>query len=252
MKMERGIRYEKRPRGSQFEASPPTRVGASKYQWYRLDFAIVIPRNIWLSLSWPVITDTSLSSWSSPSTILRCLNRVALSFLTSWILSVDFLTSTWSFLLNMIQAAGGRGDRNNHRRRRPGRSASMPGSGYLRAITMPAARGARCTAHPCHVKSASNFAYTPPIRCTWRPSWAPNWPHASSAAPLGGTSGQWHHPSSNSQFSENSLWLIIITYVSCIVRDILKFWKASHEIENYLCDIFRIFCVLIYHFWNFF
>lgn len=39
---------------------------------------------------------------SSPSTILRCLNRVALSFLTSWIFSVDFLTSTWSFLLNMI------------------------------------------------------------------------------------------------------------------------------------------------------
>lgn len=30
---------------------------------------------------------------------------MAQSFLTSWILSVDFLTSTWSFLLNMVPAA---------------------------------------------------------------------------------------------------------------------------------------------------
>jgi len=53
---------------------------------------------------WPaVIYQSRQSAVSSPSTILRCLNRVALSFLTSWILSVDFLTSTWSFLLNMVQ-----------------------------------------------------------------------------------------------------------------------------------------------------
>lgn len=237
MKAERGIRYEKpekRPRGSQFEASPPACVGASKYQWYRLDFVIVLPRNTWLSLLRPVIIDTSLSSWSSPSTILRCLNRVALSFLTSWILSVDFLTSTWSFLLNMIRAAGGRGDRNNHRRRRPGRFASMPRSGYLRAITMPAARGARCTAHPCHVKSASNFTYTPPIRCTWRPSWAPNWPHASSAAPLG---PRWYFGAMTSSVIQFPilreyilLWLIIITFR----KGHFKVLKAPHETENYL------------------
>lgn len=101
---------------------------------------------------------------SSPSTIFRCLNRVALSFLTSWILSVDFLTSTWSFLLNMIRAAAGRGDRNDHQRRRPGRSASM-----VRARLPPRdhhASGARCMAHPRHVKSESNLAHTPPIRCT--------------------------------------------------------------------------------------
>jgi len=101
---------------------------------------------------------------SSPRTILRCLNRVALSFLTSWILSVDFLTSTWSFLLNMIRAAGGRVDRNNHRRRRSGTvrvdaQVRLPTRDYH-------ASDARCMAHPRHVKSASNFAHTPPIRCT--------------------------------------------------------------------------------------
>lgn len=81
-------------------------------------------------------------SRTSPSTILRCLNRVALSFLTSWILSVDFLTSTWSFLLNMIRAAGGLEDRNNHRRRRPGRSASMPGP-----VTSARSPCQRCAMH---------------------------------------------------------------------------------------------------------
>lgn len=56
-----------------------------------------------------VLTSNPRNQWSerkvasSPSTILRCLNRVALSFLTSWIFSVDFLTSTCSFLLNMVQ-----------------------------------------------------------------------------------------------------------------------------------------------------
>lgn len=46
---------------------------------------------------------TFLESSGLPKTIFRCLNLVALSFLTSWILCVDFLTSTWSFLLNMVQ-----------------------------------------------------------------------------------------------------------------------------------------------------
>jgi len=53
----------------------------------------------WLAATCQLVQNTIFS----PSTILRCLNRVVLSFLTSWILSVDFLTSTWSFLLNMIQ-----------------------------------------------------------------------------------------------------------------------------------------------------
>lgn len=70
------------------------------------------------------------------------------------------------------------------------------GSGYLRAITMPAARGAwptlvtsnrrQITAHTSDqmyvtaILSASLAART-------------------SAAPLGGSSGQWHHPSYNSR-----------------------------------------------------
>lgn len=112
---------------------------------------------------------------SSPSTILRCLNRVALSFLTSWILSVDFLTSTWSFLLNMVQceppAAARTGttiDTTAPRRR----STSIP-MPINRLIYHPAsdARRQRAWLKLYHVKSASNFAHTPPIRCTWRPSW---------------------------------------------------------------------------------
>lgn len=182
------------------EASPPARVGASKYQWYhRLGSRSPFHELSWLSvqLNHDPSAGAPSPSRTSPSTILRCLNRVALSFLTSWILSVDFLTSTWSFLLNMIRAAGGRGDRNNHRRRR------QDGPRRCRVRLPPRdhyASGARYMAHPRHVKSASNFAHTSDqMYVTAILSASLEWAARTSAALLGGSSGQWHHPSSNSQ-----------------------------------------------------
>lgn len=133
----------------------------------------------------------------SPSTILRCLNRVALSFLTSWILSVDFLTSTWSFLLNMVQceppAAARTGTTiDTTAPRRWSTSIAMPINWLTRYHPASDARRQRAWLNLYHVKSASNFAHTPPIRCTWRPSWEAA--RQRCARYLG---GQWHHPSSN-------------------------------------------------------
>lgn len=74
----------------------------------------------------------------------------------------------------------------NASRRRP-RGQEQPSTTAPRVVhidTEPAftlclgdhyASDTRCMARVYRVESASNFAHTPPIRCTWRPSWVLHW-----------------------------------------------------------------------------
>lgn len=45
---------------------------------------------------------TNRKSQHSPRMVFRCLSRDAVSFLLSWIFNVNFLTSAWLFLVNMM------------------------------------------------------------------------------------------------------------------------------------------------------
>lgn len=54
-----------------------------------------------------IVNVTEWSKWV-PRTILRCFSLVAESFLESWILTEDFLTSWCDFLINMSPAGGQR------------------------------------------------------------------------------------------------------------------------------------------------
>jgi len=122
-----------------------------------------------------------------------------------------------------MRAAGGREDRNNHRRRRPGWSTSIPNPVCPRTITMPAIR------HPWLKFIASNprqISHTPPIRRTRWPSWELHWLRAPAP------SGRLQVTTIVLSTSGNTLWLPTIGDVNKIVLVHRRVNRNAHLFER--------------------